>query len=234
MKNFKTQPRFKILVVEKNRESAAIIKHSLNMQSVECILAENGNEAIKLAKENNIDVAIINYDISIISGMGLCSILKTKSFSKNILILFISRRSDRLDQIKGLDKSFDDYLIFPFPASDLMLKVTELLKKKHHNFQAEQFNYGDLSLDSGTLKVLKSGKEIRLKPKEIRMLQFFMGNPERVFTRDEILSYVWGSNNSVDPRTVDVHINRLRTALNSEMIKTIRSFGYTLEKRKEG
>lgn len=222
------------LIVENNLESADIIKYSLTMQGIECIVAATGNEAIKIAKIKKIDVAIINFNMPIISGMGLCAILKSKYSSKDILILYISKKDNGLDEIKGGDKSFDDYILLPFATSNLILKVTDLIKKKYPKFEAVKFNHGDLSLDPGTAKVFNSGKEIRLGPVEIRILQCFMGNPRKIFTREEILMQVWGSSNKVDPRTVDVHINRLRSSMNNEsIIKTIRTWGYTLERKNQ-
>ena len=145
----------------------------------------------------------------------------------------IASANEQLEEVKGLDNSFDDYLIKPFAQSDLINKVKSILGKMRPTLLSKTMEYKDLKIDLASFRVIRGNREIHLGPTEFKILQCLMDAPKKIFSREFLMTYVWGPENNVEIRTIDVHINRLRTALKNPnedlpFIKTVRSAGYCL------
>jgi two-component system phosphate regulon response regulator PhoB len=208
--------------------STILERHTFKVQKV-----TNGDNAISACEKARPDIVVLDSDLPGISGIGVCTILRTKANSKNVPIIMLSNREGEFDRVKGLDSGMDDFIVKPFQPNELITRIKAIFRRIRPNFSSRSLLYKDLKMDMASYRVTRDTRDIHLGPTEFRILQCLMEFPKRVLSREYIMSHVWGYNSQVEPRTIDVHINRLRSALKNDnedlpFIKTIRSAGYCL------
>ena len=166
------------------------------------------------------------------SGIEICKSIRKDNSYKSLPVIMLTAKGEEEDKIKGLDSGVDDYLTKPFSFNELMARMKAVLRRSNPNIVSESLEFEDLSLDRIEKRVFRDQQEIKLGPTEFRLLEFFLTNPKRVYSRDQILENVWPNNVNVESRTIDVHIRRLRQSVNlknkKELIRTVRSSGYSL------
>ena len=167
-----------------------------------------------------------------LSGIDICKNIRKDNSFKDLPIIMLTAKGEQEDKIKGLDSGIDDYLTKPFSFNELMARIKAILRRSDPKTVSDTLEFDDLRLDRLEKRVFRDSIEIQLGPTEFRLLEFFLTNPKRVFTRDQILENVWPNNINVETRTIDVHIRRLRKSINinnnKELIRTVRSSGYSL------
>ena len=222
-----------ILVVEDEDALSTLLQYNLDKEGYEVIVAADGEEALTLVSERLPDIIVLDWMLPKISGIEVCRRLRQRSESRNVPIIMLTARGEESDRIRGLDTGADDYIVKPFAMSELSARIRAVLRRIRPGLAEDRVHIGDLVIDRVAHRVKRAGKEIHLGPTEFRLLDYLMQHPGRVFSREQLLDAVWGSDVYVEARTVDVHVGRLRKALNREEaadpIRTVRSAGYSLD-----
>jgi two-component system phosphate regulon response regulator PhoB len=223
-----------ILVVEDEDALSTLLQYNLDKEGYDVVVASDGEEALTLVSEKLPDLVVLDWMLPKVSGIEVCRRLRQRSESRNVPIIMLTARGEESDRIRGLDTGADDYVVKPFAMSELSARIRAVLRRIRPGLAEDRVRCGDLVIDRVAHRVKRSGKEIHLGPTEFRLLDYLMQHPGRVFSREQLLDAVWGSDVYVEARTVDVHIGRLRKALNrddSELdpIRTVRSAGYSLD-----
>ena len=186
-----------------------------------------------LAQENPPDLVLLDWMIEGISGIEVCRRLRRHPDTANVPIIMLTARGEETDRIRGLETGADDYVTKPFSPRELVARVGAVLRRVRPALAGEQLAYADIEMDIVAHKVRRGGEPIALGPTEFRLLRHFLEHPGRVFSRERLLDSVWGHDSDIEPRTVDVHIRRLRKAMNAgdrgDVIRTVRSAGYALD-----
>ena len=224
----------RILVVEDDDALGTLLRYNLEREGYAVALATDGEEALIQAEEQLPDLVVLDWMLPRVSGIEVCRRLRQKPLSRNVPIIMLTARGEESDRIRGLDTGADDYVVKPFAVTELSARIRAVLRRLRPGQAEDVVVRGALILDRSAHRVSRDGEEIHLGPTEFRMLDFFMQNPGRVFSREQLLDSVWGSDVYVEARTVDVHIGRLRKALAKgkpgfNPIRTVRSAGYALE-----
>jgi two-component system phosphate regulon response regulator PhoB len=226
----------KMLLVEDDKVLADLLVWHFEREQFDVRLTPDGEEALMLAQEEVPDIVILDWMIEGISGIEVCRRLRRSPATANVPIIMLTARGEELDRIRGLETGADDYLTKPFSPRELIARVNAVLRRVRPALAGELLNYADLEMDVVAHKVRRSGKAIALGPTEFRLLRHFLEHPNRVFSRERLLDSVWGHDSDIELRTVDVHIRRLRKALNDsggpDIIRTVRSAGYALDSEK--
>jgi two-component system phosphate regulon response regulator PhoB len=222
----------KIFIIEDETSIIQLVQHNLEKDGFIVSSAINGNEGLKDLKKFEPNLLLLDWMLPDLSGIEICkSIRKDKSF-KNLPVIMLTAKGEEEDKIKGLDSGADDYLTKPFSYNELLARIKAILRRSDPKTVSDTLEIDDLRLDRLEKRVFRDSIEIQLGPTEFRLLEFFLTNPKRVFTRDQILENVWPNNINVETRTIDVHIRRLRKSINinnnKELIRTVRSSGYSL------
>ena len=222
----------KILIVEDEKDIRDLIIYALEAKGYETISADDGEKALKMLKENKPDLVILDWMLPSVSGLEICRNIRRDENIKNIPIIMLTAKITEDDKILGLDSGADDYITKPFSTAELSSRVKAILRRTERN-NSKKLKYADIEMDLIAHKIIRNGRKIKLGPKEFKLLKNFLEQPQRVFSRDQLLDKIWGENIYVEPRTVDVHIRRLRKAItaNNEIniIRTVRDAGYSLE-----
>ena len=224
----------RILVVEDDDALGTLLRYNLEREGYAVALATDGEEALIQAEEQLPDLVVLDWMLPRVSGIEVFRRLRQKPLSRNVPIIMLTARGEESDRIRGLDTGADDYVVKPFAVTELSARIRAVLRRLRPGLAEDVVVRGALILDRSAHRVSRDGEEIHLGPTEFRMLDFFMQNPGRVFSREQLLDSVWGSDVYVEARTVDVHIGRLRKALAKgkpgfNPIRTVRSAGYALE-----
>ncbi|MEM6649199.1 MAG: phosphate regulon transcriptional regulator PhoB [Pseudomonadota bacterium] len=223
----------RVLIVEDEDAIAALLDYNLSKEGFETITATDGEEALLKTEEERPDVIVLDWMLPNVSGIEVCRRLRGKTETQNIPIIMLTARAEENDKIRGLETGADDYMVKPFSMTELAARIRAVLRRIRPGLVAEAVTFGDIEVDRASHRVKRGEKEIHLGPTEFRLLDHLMQNPGRVFSREQLLNAVWGSDVFVEARTVDVHIGRLRKALNkhgdTNPIRTVRSAGYALE-----
>jgi len=223
-----------ILIVEDEEAIATLLEYNLTMEGYGVTIARDGEEALMNIEEAHPDLIILDWMLPKTSGIELCRRLRSKPDTQNIPVIMLTARSEENDRIRGLETGADDYLTKPFSTSELIARTRAILRRVRPTLVQDLITHGNIILDRTSHRVSREDKEIHLGPTEFRLLEHLMQHPERVFSREQLLNAVWGSDVFVEVRTVDVHIGRLRKALNKfnqgDPIRTVRSAGYSLNK----
>ena len=221
-----------IYIVEDEEPIITLIKYNLEKEGYKVFFSENGNDGIKGIKNSLPDLVLLDWMLPDFSGVEICKNLKKDIKFKNIPIIMLTAKGEEEDKIKGLNSGADDYITKPFSFPELLARVKALLRRSKPSVVADIVEFEDLKIDKMTRRVYRKKKEIHLGPKEYDLLNFFIKNPKRVYSREQILENVWSENINVENRTIDVHIRRLRQNINiigvKELIRTVRSAGYSL------
>ena len=222
----------KILIVEDEKDIRDLIIYSLEGKGYQTISTDDGEKAIKMLKENKPDLVILDWMLPSVSGLEICRSIRRDIKTKNIPIIMLTAKITEEDKVLGLDSGADDYITKPFSTAELSSRVKAILRRIERN-NSKKLKYADIEMDLITHKIIRNGRKIKLGPKEYRLLKNFLEQPQRVFSRDQLLDRIWGENIYIEPRTVDVHIRRLRKAITADneinIIRTIRDAGYSLE-----
>ena len=221
-----------IHIVEDEQPIITLVKYNLEKEGYKVSSSDNGNEGIEDIKKLFPDLVLLDWMLPDFYGVEICKILKKEKKFKEIPIIMLTAKGEDEDKIKGLNSGADDYITKPFSFPELLARIKALLRRSQPSLVSDIVEFEDLKVDRLTRRVFRKNKEIHLGPKEYDLINFFIKNPKRVYSRDQILENVWSDNINVETRTVDVHIRRLRQSINidgfKELIRTVRSAGYSL------
>jgi two-component system phosphate regulon response regulator PhoB len=221
-----------IHIVEDEQPIITLVKYNLEKEGYKVSSSDNGTEGIEDIKKLFPDLVLLDWMLPDFSGVEICKILKKEKKFKEIPIIMLTAKGEDEDKIKGLNSGADDYITKPFSFPELLARIKALLRRSKPSLVSDIVEFEDLKVDRLTRRVFRKNKEIHLGPKEYDLINFFIKNPKRVYSRDQILENVWSDNINVETRTVDVHIRRLRQSINidgfKELIRTVRSAGYSL------
>ena len=222
----------RILIVEDEEPLALLLRYNLEAEGYDVETIARGDEADTRLREASPDLVVLDWMLPGLSGIELCRRLRTRPESKALPIIMLTARGEESERIRGLATGADDYIVKPFSVPELIARVRALLRRASPERVANVLAHGDIELDREKKRVSRGGREIDLGPTEYRLLEFLMERPGRVFSRAQLLDGVWGSEIYIDERTVDVHVGRLRKALNrgqaADPIRTVRGAGYAL------
>lgn len=225
-----------VLIVEDEPPQAEMLSYNLQSAGFRTMVACNGEEGLLLARENMPDAIVLDWMLPGLSGIEVCRKLRSDASTREIPILMLSARGEEEDMVRGIETGADDYVVKPYSPREVVARIKGLLRRANPNLAAETLEYADISMDLIQHKVSRSGQGIHLGPIEYKLLKTLMEKPGRVFSRDRLLDLVWGRDVYVEDRTVDVHIRRLRKALNVEdakdLIRTVRGEGYAMDSDK--
>ncbi len=224
-----------ILIVEDEEALALLLRYNFEAEGYAVATAARGDEADLLLKEHKPDLVILDWMLPGVSGIELCRRLRTRAETKQLPIIMLTARGEESERVRGLATGADDYIVKPFSVPELSARVRALLRRALPERLADVLSFGDLEVDREKKRVSRGGRAVDLGPTEYRLLEFLMERPGRVFSREQLLNGVWGSEIYIDERTVDVHVGRLRKALNRghdvDPIRTVRGAGYALDDR---
>jgi two-component system, OmpR family, phosphate regulon response regulator PhoB len=222
-----------VLIVEDEAPIVTLLRYNLEREGYSVIEANDGEEAMLVAAERRPDLILLDWMLPLLSGIEVCRRMRRAPDLRNIPIIMLTARGEEGDRVRGLNSGADDYITKPFSPAELVARVRAVLRRVQPWNEDETLNFGDLSMDLAAHRVKRNSRDIHLGPTEFRLLRHFMEHPGRVFSREQLLDSVWGPDVYVEPRTVDVHIRRLRKALNAaaddDIIRTVRSAGYALD-----
>jgi len=223
-----------ILVMEDEDALATLLQYNLEKEGYDVTVASDGEEGMLQIDERLPDLVLLDWMLPKLSGIEVCRRIRGKSETRNLPIIMLTARGEESDRVRGLDTGADDYLTKPFSMVELIARIRAVLRRIRPGLADDRLNHGDIIIDRVSHRVKRNGKEVHLGPTEFRLLDHFMQHPGRVFSREQLLDAVWGSDVYVEARTVDVHVGRLRKALNiddesANPIRTVRSAGYSLD-----
>lgn len=222
-----------IFVVEDEKPIQELLQYNLEKEGFKVSSSVNGEAALETIKEKIPDLILLDWMLPDLSGIKICQYLKQDKTVKDIPIIMLTAKGEEEDKVKGLNTGAEDYITKPFSFPELLARVKSILRRVKPSTVSDEASYLDLKIDRIAIKVYRKDKEINLGPKEYKLLNFMIKQPKRVYSREQLLEQVWGDDINVESRTVDVHITRLRQAINIEgskpLIRTVRSAGYSLE-----
>jgi two-component system phosphate regulon response regulator PhoB len=222
-----------VLVVEDEDALSALLQYNLDKEGYQVTVAADGEEALVVIDEAQPDLIVLDWMLPQVSGVEVCRRLRARPETRNMPIIMLTARGEETDRIRGLDTGADDYIVKPFSMSELAARIRAVLRRIRPGLAEDRLHHGDIVVDRVAHRVRRANQEIHLGPTEFRLLDYLMQHPGRVFSREQLLDAVWGSDVYVEARTVDVHIGRLRKALNrggdDDPIRTVRSAGYSLD-----
>ncbi|HTY66097.1 MAG TPA: phosphate regulon transcriptional regulator PhoB [Alphaproteobacteria bacterium] len=222
-----------ILVVEDETALVEILRYNLEKEGFEVAVAVDGEEALAAINERPPDLVVLDWMLPLVSGLEICRQVRRKPETRDLPIIMLTARGEEADRVRGLEVGADDYVAKPFSPSELIARVRAVLRRSKPSTSGDLLTYAGIVMDLSSHRVLRDGRPIHLGPTEFRLLRFLMERPGRVYSREQLLDAVWGRDIYVEVRTVDVHIRRLRKALNGpndiDLIRTVRSAGYALD-----
>jgi two-component system phosphate regulon response regulator PhoB len=223
----------KLLLVEDDPALSELLEYRFTNEGYQVRTTPDGDEALLLATEDVPDLVILDWMIEGTSGIEVCRRLRRDKQTAHVPIIMLTAREAEDDRVRGLDTGADDYLTKPFSPRELLARVAAVMRRIRPALAGESIEVGDITLDPVAHKVTRRGRTLQLGPTEYRLLKFFMESPGRVFSRGQLLDGVWGTESEIELRTVDVHIRRLRKAIEidgaKDPVRTVRSAGYSLE-----
>ncbi len=223
----------KLLLVEDDPALLELLEYRFRNEGYDVRATPDGDEALMLAAEEAPDLVILDWMIEGTSGIEVCRRLRRDKSTAHVPIIMLTAREAEDDRVRGLDTGADDYLTKPFSPRELMARVSAVMRRIRPALAGEPIQVGDIALDPVAHRVTRRGETLQLGPTEYRLLKFFMESPGRVFSRGQLLDGVWGTGSEIELRTVDVHIRRLRKAIEVpgavDPVRTVRSAGYSLE-----
>ena len=222
-----------VLVVEDEEALAQLLKYNLEKEGYRVSVATDGEEGLVLAEENPPDLVVLDWMLPKAPGIEVCRRLRSRQATRNTPIVMLTARTEETDRIRGLDVGADDYVTKPFSMNELLARLRAVMRRIRPALAGDKVQCGDIQMDRVSHRVRRGAREVHLGPTEFRILDHLMQHPGRVFSREQLLDAVWGSDVYVEARTVDVHIGRLRKALavgeEPDPIRTVRSAGYALD-----
>lgn len=222
-----------VLVVEDEPAVVTMLRYNLEKQGFRVDEAGDGAEALTRIAETRPDLVLLDWMLPTLSGIEVCRQVRRNPNTRDLPVIMLTARADDQDAVRGLNTGADDYITKPFSIEALLARMRALLRRAAGATEKGQVTFHDIDVDLAEHRVTRNGRRVHLGPTEFRLLVWLMRHPRRVFTREELLDAVWGRDIHVEPRTVDVHIRRLRKAINDEgeldVVRTVRSAGYALD-----
>ena len=222
-----------MLLVEDDAALAELLVYHFKREDFDVAQTADGEEALLLAQETPPDIVLLDWMVETLSGIEVCRRLRRMPETANVPIIMLTARGEEEDRVRGLETGADDYVTKPFSPRELVARVGAVLRRVRPALAGEAMTYADIEMDTVGHKVKRAGEMVPLGPTEFRLLKHFLEHPAHVFSRERLLDSVWGHDSDIEPRTVDVHIRRLRKAINEggkpDIIRTVRSAGYALD-----
>ena len=223
----------KILVVEDEDAISLLLKYNLTAEGFEVTIVDDGDDALMVADEMQPDIILLDWMLPNVSGIEICRQLRARDETGKIPVIMLTARAEEEDRLRGFEKGADDYVTKPFSMKELVARIHAVLRRVNPATATNVVTFGDISLDRETMRVTRRDEAVTLGPTEFRLLETLIKRPGRVYSREQLLDRVWGQDIYVEARTVDVHIGRLRKALNKgdlvDPIRTVRASGYALD-----
>jgi two-component system phosphate regulon response regulator PhoB len=223
----------RILIVEDEAALVTLLRYNLEREGFAVSEATDGEEALLRAEEDKPDLVVLDWMLPLMSGIEVCRRLRRMPETRAVPVIILTARGEEADKVRGLEGGADDYVTKPFSPVELIARIRALLRRAQPGLSSETLEFADLSMDLAAHRVRRDGRLVHLGPTEFRLLHYLLRNPGRVFSREQLLDAVWGRDVYVEARTVDVHIRRLRKALNgdgeADLIRTVRAAGYALD-----
>ncbi len=222
-----------VLIVEDEAPLVTLLRYNLEREGFAVEEAGDGEEALLRIAERRPDAVLLDWMLPLVSGLEVCRRIRRAPATRALPVIMLTARGEEGDRIRGLDSGADDYVVKPFSPSELVARLRAVIRRAQPDLADDVLRYADVAMDLTAHRVSRAGQPIHLGPTEFRLLRHFLQNPGRVFSREQLLDRVWGHDAELEIRTVDVHIRRLRQALNgkggSELLRTVRSVGYALD-----
>ena len=222
-----------VLVVEDEAALATMLRYNLEKQGFRVEEAVDGQEALTRISEAAPDIVLLDWMLPVMSGIEVCRQIRRRPATRDLPVIMVTARTEDQDAVRGLNTGADDYITKPFNMDALLARMRALLRRAGAVPVRGQHVFHDITMDLTAHRVHRNSRAIHLGPTEFRLLEFLMQHPRRVFSREELLNAVWGPDIHVEPRTVDVHIRRLRKSINGEgeldVVRTVRAAGYALD-----
>jgi two-component system phosphate regulon response regulator PhoB len=226
-------PKPLVLVVEDEAPLATMLRYNLEKQGFRVEEAGDGQEALTRIAETQPDIVLLDWMLPIMSGIEVCRQIRRKAVTRDLPVIMVTARTEDQDAVRGLNTGADDYITKPFNIEALLARMRALLRRSNAVPVKGLLAFHDIAMDLASHRVTRNERPVHLGPTEFRLLEFFMQHPRRVFSREELLDAVWGPDIHVEPRTVDVHIRRLRKSINGaqelDVVRTVRTAGYALD-----
>ena len=219
--------------MEDDRPIVEMLRYNLEAADFDVGVAMDGDEAMLAVAERLPDLVLLDWMLPGMSGLEICRQLRRRRETRSLPVIMLTARGEEVDRVRGLESGADDYVVKPFSPGEVVARVRAVIRRAHPETDAEQLAFADVEMDLLSHRVQRAGRNLHLGPTEFRLLRHLMEHPGRVYSREQLLDAVWGHNVYVESRTVDVHIRRLRKALNAgggaDLIRTVRSAGYSLD-----
>jgi two-component system phosphate regulon response regulator PhoB len=222
-----------VLVVEDEPALSTLLRYNLEKEGFDVSEARDGEEALLHLRESKPDAVLLDWMLPRLSGLEVCRQIRRAPAWRDLPVIMLTARGEEGDRVRGLDSGADDYVVKPFSTTELIARLKAVIRRARPAAGAEVLRFSDLAVDLSAHRVVRTGEPVHLGPTEFRLLRFLLERPGRVFSREQLLDAVWGRDAEVELRTVDVHIRRLRKALNEggrpDLVRTVRSAGYALD-----
>jgi two-component system phosphate regulon response regulator PhoB len=222
-----------ILVVEDEPALATLLRYNLEKEGFSVAEAHDGEEALLQLSERTPDAVLLDWMLPQVSGLEICRRIRRTPEWRGLPVIMLTAKGEEADRVRGLEGGADDYVVKPFGVTELVARLKAVMRRARPSVGAETLRYADLAMDLASHRVSRNGTSVHLGPTEFRLLRVLLERPGRVFSREQLLDAVWGRESEIEPRTVDVHIRRLRKALNDggrrDLIRTVRAAGYAVD-----
>jgi two-component system, OmpR family, phosphate regulon response regulator PhoB len=223
-----------VLIVEDEAPLVTLLRYNLEREGFDVCEASDGEEALLSIAERKPDAVLLDWMLPAVSGIEVCRQIRRATATRVLPIIMLTARTDEADRIRGLNSGADDYVVKPFSPSELVARLRAVIRRAQPSMVEDVLRYADLAMDLVAHRVSRGDQPIHLGPTEFRLLRHFLQHPGRVFSREQLLDRVWGEDAELEMRTVDVHIRRLRKAINigggGDLLRTVRSVGYALDR----
>jgi len=223
-----------VLIVEDEAPLVALLRYNLEKEGFAVAEAADGEEALLQIAERRPDAVLLDWMLPLVSGIEVCRQIRRAPVTRSTPVIMLTARGEEGDRVRGLNSGADDYVVKPFSLSELVARLRAVIRRAQPNAAEQILRYADVTMDLVAHRVSRAGKPIHLGPTEFRLLRHFLQHPRRVFSREQLLDQVWSQDAEIELRTVDVHIRRLRKALNEagtgDLLRTVRSVGYALDR----
>ena len=223
-----------VLIVDDEAPLVTMLRYNLEREGFAVDAAADGEEALLRVAERRPDAVLLDWMLPLVSGLEVCRQIRRAPATRLLPVIMLTARGEEGDRIRGLDSGADDYVVKPFSLSELIARLRAVIRRAQPNASEQTLRYADVTMDLVAHRVTRAGKAIHLGPTEFRLLRHFLQQPRRVFSREQLLDQVWSQDAEIELRTVDVHIRRLRKALNEagagDLLRTVRSVGYALDR----
>ena len=223
----------RVLIVEDEAALVTMLRYNLEKEGFDVAEAGDGEEALLRIAEMKPDVVLLDWMLPLVSGIEVCRQIRRAPQTRTLPVIMLTARGEESDRVRGLNSGADDYIVKPFSPTELVARVRAVMRRAQPASAEETLRYADVTMNLAAHRVARGSRPVHLGPTEFRLLRFLMQHPGRVFSREQLLDAVWGHDVYVEPRTVDVHIRRLRKALNGpgeqDIVRTVRSAGYALD-----